>query len=308
MFTRAQAVPAMVDLEQRFRVMDEFPGYRQIPSLASPPLEALASATDSPDLARIANDSMAAMVASFPDRFPSFVASLPMNNPDAALQEAERAVRQLGAAGVQVFSNVNGRPLDEPEYLAIFELMGQLGAATWLHPWRTMNMADYASEQTSKYDLWWALGWPHETSVAMGRLVFAGLFDRWPDLVVVTHHVGGVIALMEGRLEIGLEMLGKRAPANQAEANVHQLQERPVDAFRRFHADTASFGSVAAIECGSAFFGIDHLLFGTDMPFDPEGGPGYIRATLAALRQMPISTAELQKILVGNATRLFNLK
>jgi uncharacterized protein len=308
MFARAQAIPVMVNLEARLRLMDEFPGYRQIPSLASPPIEALASAAVAPELARIANDSLAAMAASHPDRFPSFVASLPMNNPEAALVEAERAVTQLGAAGVQVFTNVNGRPLDEPEHLAVFELMARMNAAVWLHPARGMNISDYPSETMSKYDLWWALGWPYETSAAMGRLVFSGLFDRWPNLVVVTHHVGGMIPMMEGRLAFGLDMLGIRAPQTQADANAHQLKERPVDAFRRFHADTASFGSCAAIECGKAFFGVDRLLFGTDMPFDPDHGPGYIRATLAAIQQMQLSATEREQILEGNAIRLFGLE
>ena len=166
------------------------------------------------------------------------------------------------------------------------------------------RMADYAKEEVSKFDLWWAFGWPHETSVAMARLVFSGLFDRWPDLVVITHHCGGTIPMMEGRSESGLQLLGTRNPPHLAEAAKTDLKERPIDAFRRFHADTASFGSRAAIECGMAFFGVDKMLFATDSPFDPQQGPGYVRATLRAIREMELTVDQRTAILSGNAKRL----
>ena len=76
-----------------------------------------------------------------------------------------------------------------------------------------MTVADYPSEEVSKFDTWWALGWPYETSVAMARLVFSGLFDRWPDLKLITHHCGGMIPMMEGRIESGLQLLGTRKPS-----------------------------------------------------------------------------------------------
>jgi len=307
MFARAQEIPVMVDLEARLRVMDDFPGYRQVLSLASPTLEALAGPEQSPQLAQIGNDALAEMVAGHPERFPGFIASLPVNNPDAALAEAMRAVNELGALGVQLYSNVNGRPLDEPEFLAIFELMAQLDRPVWLHPIRPLTHADYRTEDVSKYDLWWALGWPYETSVAMARLVFAGLFDRCPNLVVITHHCGGVIPMMEGRLGSGLERLGMRNPPEHADAVRTNLQEPPLDAFRRFYADTASFGSRAAIECARAFFGVEKLLFATDMPFDPEQGPGYIRETLRAIGEMNLDNQERAAILSENARRLLKL-
>src|SRR5439155_995722 len=123
-------------------------------------------------------DEMAALVERHPDRFPAFVASLPMNNPEAALREIDRALDTLGATGVQMFSNVAGRPLDRPEYRPLFARMAARDLPIWLHPARPATVADYAGEARSQYDLWWAFGWPYETSVAMGRLVFSGLFDR----------------------------------------------------------------------------------------------------------------------------------
>src|SRR5579885_837251 len=107
---RVRDIPVMVDLDLRFRIMDQFPDYVQVLTLASPPIEAVGDPKTSPELARIANDGMAELVNKHPDRFPAFVASLPMNNMDACLKEVDRAIKDLGARGVQIFSNVNGRP------------------------------------------------------------------------------------------------------------------------------------------------------------------------------------------------------
>jgi predicted TIM-barrel fold metal-dependent hydrolase len=308
MLNRAQTIPVAVDVEARLALMDRFPGYRQVLSLASPPLEIIAGPDVTPDLARLGNDAMAGMVAEYSDRFPGFIASVAMNNMDATLIEAERAIKTLDACGVQIFTNINGRPLDEPEFLPLFELMAQLDRPIWLHPARGMNFPDYATEKVSKFELWWAFGWPYESSVAMARIVFAGVFDRWPHLKIITHHMGGMIPMMAGRLSPGLDVLGTRTPPEHAAAVSTALIERPLDAFRHFYADTASFGSKSAIECGLAYFGLDKMLFASDMPFGPEGGLGHIRETLRAISEMELSSDERRQILSGNACRLLQIE
>jgi len=255
-------------------------------------------------LARIANDTMANLVELHPDRFAGFVAALPLNNPQAALQEADRAVDQLHAAGIQVYTSSNGRPVDNPNILAVFELMASKNRPVWLHPIRAMTSPDYPNESVSKYDLWWALGWPYESALSMGRLVFSGIFDRYPDLKIITHHVGGIIPMVEGRLDTGLEMLGTRVIPGQEHAVQTPLRARPIDAFRKFYADTASFGSRASIECGRSFFGLNRIVFATDMPFDPEQGPGSIRETLRAIGEMDLAQEERHRILAGTARTL----
>jgi uncharacterized protein len=155
---RMSGIPVLVDLDLRFTMMDRWNGYVQVLTLANPSIEVVAPPASSPDLARLANDEMAAIVARHPDRFPGFVASLPMNNPGAALAELERALDDLGATGVQIFTNVNGRPLDLPEYQPIFAGMAERRLPIWMHPARPVTVADYAGEPRSKYDLWWPLG------------------------------------------------------------------------------------------------------------------------------------------------------
>ena len=144
----------------------------------------------------------------------------------------------------------------------------------------------------------------------MGRLVFAGLFDRYPDLLVITHHLGGTVPYLEGRAAAGLDQIGTRSDDPEDSAARGRLQAgRPIDYFRRFHADTALFGAgPAALECGLAFFGVDRVLFGTDMPFDPEKGPGLIRDTIAGIERMRITPTERGQIYEGNARRLLKLR
>ena len=113
---RVRNVPMLFDLDLRFRVMDQFGDYRQVISLASPPLEAFGGPDVTPSLARVANDAMAELVNRYPHRFAGFLACLPMNHPAEAEVELHRAVRDLGARGVQIFSNVNGLPLDRDEF------------------------------------------------------------------------------------------------------------------------------------------------------------------------------------------------
>jgi predicted TIM-barrel fold metal-dependent hydrolase len=305
---RMRGIPVLTDLELRLRIMDRYEGYVQVLTLASPPVEALGGPDVTPELASLANDGMAEIVAKHPDRFPGFVASLPMNNPDATLKEIDRAINDLHATGIQIFSNVNGRPLDGPEYQPIFDRMIGHGLPIWLHPARPASFADYQGETRSKYDLWWAFGWPYETTITMARLVFSGLFDRLPDIKIITHHMGAMLPYFEGRVTHGLAQLGSRTDDPDDGGTLKRLKRRPLDYFKMFYGDTAVFGAHPAMECGLAFFGADRVLFGTDMPFDPEKGPGFIRETIAAMERMRATPEEKTKIYEGNARRMLKLR
>lgn len=295
MFDRAVDKPGMCDREERIRLMEAFPGYRQILSLSSPSPEMITTAEKSPQLARIGNEAMAQWCSDCPRHFPGFVASLPLNHPDAALDEASYAIGRLGALGIQLYTSVNGFPLDRPEFLALFELMAQLDRPVWLHPIRGANPGDYPGEEVSKYDLWWAFGWPHETSICAGRLVFAGLFEKWPELKVITHHAGGSIPMMEGRLRHGFDAKAPRYSPDRIGETGSELSIEPVEAFGKFYADTATFGSRLAMDAGLAFFGPSQCLFATDFPF------AGIEETLTAAGGLP------EEIFQSNAERIFRI-
>ncbi|MBI2755877.1 MAG: amidohydrolase [Chloroflexi bacterium] len=307
MMRRMRSTPVLFDLDQRFRIMDTREGYVQVLTLGAPPIEEIADPDVSPDLARLANDEMAALVERYPDRFPGFVASLPLNAPDAALLEIERAVGTLGATGVQVFTSVRGKPLDAPEFQPLFDRMAALDLPIWLHPTRPASVADYPGEPRSRYDIWWAFGWPYETSAAMARLVFSGLFERHADLKIITHHCGAMIPFCEGRIGGGLDQLGLRGEDAEDRAAKARINGRPIDHFRRFYGDTALFGATGGVECGVRFFGAERVLFGTDMPFDAGGGSGFIE-TIASIERARFTAAERHLIFEGNARRLLRLR
>jgi predicted TIM-barrel fold metal-dependent hydrolase len=184
-------IPVLWNLDARKTMMKQFKGYKQVLTLSLPAIEFLAGPEESPALARLANEGMAEIVAQSPDSFPAFVASLPMNNVPAALAEMDYAITRLGAKGIQVFTNVNGRPLDDPEFYPVFErCVKRYDLPIWLHPARTSKFADYPVESKSKYEIWWLFGWPYETSACMARIVFSGMLQKLPDMKIITHRAG----------------------------------------------------------------------------------------------------------------------
>ncbi len=299
---RMRNVKPIHDLDVRFRLMDGAGAdYAQVISLPNPPLEDVCGPADARRLAAIGNDGMAELCAKHPDRFPAFAASISMLDMDGALEEIERAVTQLGARGIQIFTNVAGKPLDLPEYEPVFAAMARHGLPIWLHPARTSDMSDYASEEKSRFEMWWCFGWPYETSVAMARIVFSGLMDRYPDLNIITHHCGGMIPYFDGRVGPGLDVLGHRTLDEDYSKVLPSLKLPHLEYFRRFYGDTAMFGASTGLHSGLKFFGADHVVFSTDSPFAP------IKETIAALDDLGLSKEDREKIVSGNARKLLKL-
>jgi aminocarboxymuconate-semialdehyde decarboxylase len=192
--------------------------------------------------------------------------------------------------------------------MPLFDLMAELDRPVWLHPNRGADFADYKTETKSLYEIWQVLGWPYESSVAMARLVFSGLFDRHPDIKIITHHMGAMIPYLEGRVGPGWDQLGSRTSDEDYSLLLKRLKKRPVDYFHMFYADTALNGAREATLFGLKFFGAERTLFATDAPFDPEKGSAFIRWGIDILDTLEITPAERQAIYEGNARRLLKLK
>ena len=303
---RVRGIPALSNLDERRRVVGMFEDYAQLLSLGLPAVERLWGPDKAPEMARIGNDGLAEIVERHPDQFVGYSALLPMNVPEAAVREAERVLAN-GANAVQIASNVNGRPLDEPEFWPIFEVIAKSGRPILLHPARTREMPDYPTEKHSKYEICSVLGWPYETGVTLARLVFSGIMDRYPDLKVIAHHLGGVIPYLEGRVGHSWDQLGARTSDEDYASLLKRLKKRPYDYFKDFYGDTAVEGARAATVCGLDFFGAEHVLFASDCPFDKEKGPGYIRSTIAVIESLGLSTADKERVCHGNARRMFGL-
>ena len=300
---RIASLTFLHDLDGRFREMDAYGDYRQIISMPNPPIEDITTPEQGIEMARAANDAMAALVQKHPDRFPAFVAAMAMHNMDETMPELERAVEQLGARGVQVFTNVAGRPLDDEEFQPLFDRMAGYGLPIWMHPVRTAATKDYESEDISRFEIWTALGWPYATSVAMLRLAYTGLFDRHPGIKIITHHLGGIIPYHEGRMLASFTNLGRRSSGEEDYVGMKNRLRRPMmDYLHMFYGDTAMHGAVNPTRCGIEFFGPGHVVFASDAPF------ASIPKSIDMMDRIELSDRDRDAIMIGNAERLMKMK
>ena len=308
MVRRMNSLRMLWDMEARAKMLDDFPQVQQILTLAVPSPEMLGGPNESPGYARVANEGMADICRTRPDKFPAFVASLPMNNPVAALEEMDYAIEQLGAKGVQILTNVNGRPLDAPDIFPIFErITHKHKMPVWMHPTRPASKPDYANEEKSKYEIWQVLGWPVESSVAMARMVFSGLLEKLPELRLITHHCGGMLPYFAGRAETLWAQLGSRSNDDSEKDVLKSLSKPPIEYFKMFYGDTVLGGSTSALRCGLDFFGADKVVFASDCPFDPEGGPMFIREGIRSIEDLGLDEKDARKLYFGNAFKLLGM-
>ncbi len=297
------ATTSLFDLDYRFRLMDKYEGLQHVLTLAAPPVEMVADPKTAADLARLGNDEMAELVQKYPDRFPAAVASLPMNDMEAALRETDRAIKELGFRGVQIFTPTGGKPLDSPEFMPLYDKMAEYDLPIWIHPERDVSFVDYPGEKRSRYMIFHIFGWPYETAAAMTRLVFSGVFDRHPDMKFITHHCGGLVPYFEQRI------IGAYDHAEVLRGAKYKLglSEEPIEYFKKFYNDTAIYGHTPGLMCGYAFCGPERMVFGTDFPYDSELGDRYTRQTIESVERMDIGDKEKKMIFEDNARRLLKL-
>lgn len=298
-----EIIPTLYDIEARLRIMDNFDELRQVITLSAPPLENFTDSKLSRELARLANDEMAELTSKYPDRFIAAIAALPMNDMDATLDEVDRAIKKLNFKGVQIFTPVNDKPLDSVEFHPLYEKMAHYDLPIWIHPQREIDYPDYRSEKISKYAIHAMLGWVYETSTAMVRIVLSGILEKYPNLKFITHHSGGMIPFLNRRIESFIEFSETRLKNKILE----NISKPPMDYLKMFYADTAIYGNTSGLMCSYDFFGADHLLFGTDMPYDSQFGQKFTAETIRSVENMKINDKEKKMIFEDNARRLLHL-
>lgn len=245
-------------------------------------------------LARAANDQLAAVIAEHPDRFAGF-ATLPMSDPRAAAEELERAMRAPGICGAMIHGAPNGRFLDDPAFLPVLERAAALDAPIYLHPApppaavRAAYYGDLPADVSAVLATsgW---GWHAETGLHALRLILAGVFDRLPTLQLIIGHMGEMIPFMLER-------------SNDTLTPVASHLERPVAEYfvRHFHITTSGFFSEPPLLLAMQVMGADRILFSVDYPFSAnERGRDF-------LERAPISPADKEKIAHLNAERLLRL-
>jgi aminocarboxymuconate-semialdehyde decarboxylase len=287
----APVPPMLSDLDKRFKAMDQLGEIQQVLTLGQPPIEKLPDPIKAVDLAKIANDGMAEMVTRYPDRFAGATAALPMNNMDAAIKELDRAIKDLKLRGIQIFTSINGKPLDSPEFMPLYEKMSQYDLPIWIHPLSHENQTYYPGEREPMKNLDPIIGWPHATSMAMMRIAGSGVLERFPNLKFITHHAGGTVPYLAKRIEC-------------SPYEFKSLSRPIIESLRLFYFDTAVQGNTANLTCANAFCGADHLLFGTDFPM---ADPSMVREVIRSINEMNLTDAERQRIFADNARRILRL-
>ncbi len=234
--------------------------------------------------ARILNEAKALAQRENPERFVG-LASLPMQDPEAAIAELDHAIEKLGLAGVCIPSNLHGSPISSPELLGVYKRIEELDVPLFLHPTRSI-----AAGALPDYGLEYAIGYMFDTSVAALNLVFSGTLDACPRLKVVHPHLGAMLPYHAERIDIQY-----RLPWSGNEG----LSGLPSEYLKRFYTDTVS-NSPAALRMAVEFYGADKILFATDFPWwEPEPGLELVNSAL--------DREQRKLVLSGNAKRLLKL-
>ena len=162
---RVRSLPALYDVDVRKKIVDSHKDYQQILSYPQPTIESFAkNPADIDEFCRIINDGFAELCAKEKDHFPGWVGARFARRARCRRGRSGARGEKLGALGVQIYTNVKGKPIDRPEYLPFWKKMNELGAPVWLHPARGAETPDYVAEKKSLYEIWWTFGWSYETA------------------------------------------------------------------------------------------------------------------------------------------------
>jgi len=233
------------------------------------------------------NDRISQTVKEYPTRFLG-LATIPLQEPDKALDELDRAINKLGLRGLEILSNINGRQLDVPELMPFYKEVEALDVPVFIHPYAVAG-----SDRMTRYHLANLIGNPTDTSLAAAHLIFGGILEKFPGLKFYLAHAGGCLPYLRGRWEHGYQV--------RADCKVI-IKHPPSHYIPLFYFDTITH-SVPILHYLVTSLGADKVMLGTDYPYDMSD----IEPVSKVQRLEGISEEDKQKIMGGNAARLFKL-
>jgi aminocarboxymuconate-semialdehyde decarboxylase len=277
--------PAMTDVSKRIEDMDRVGIDVEVVSLSTPNVF-FTTAEHQPAVAKMVNDSYAGLIAAHPKRFKGF-ASIPMDAPDAALIELHRAIDELKLNGVVLLSNIGGKPLTAPEYRQFFAEANRMKLCIFLHPMIPAN-----ADAFREYVLGPIIGFPFDTSLAVARMCYDGMFEDFPDIRWIIGHLGGAIPYLMERMDNGFR--------DFADCRV-KIDKLPSVYLKRLYYDTVSF-SPHTLTMVRNMVGADHMVMGSDYPHLL----GSIDRAVSSIEDLEIGVEEKQKIFAGTAMSILN--
>jgi len=284
--------------ELRLKHMDRYGIDTQVLTVALPGLEPTmlgATAESTSKIAKISNDTMSKIVDKHRGRFIG-VAEIPILKEEEALDEVDRALNDLGLGAIQLYTQMGGITLDSKKLFALYEKILKYDVPILVHPSNPLP-GEYRSYERD-FLLYYIFGWTYETTLAFSRVVFSDLLVRFPKLKFISHHMGGSISFFGSRIQL----YEQEAVTEKRRTTKEYLRD-----FKTIHHDTAVFGNVPAVRCGYDFFGSKQLLFATDYPFGPEYGVVFLRDTLKSIEALNLPENDKERILEGNARKIFKM-
>lgn len=277
--------PPMTDVAKRLEDMDRVGIDVEVVSLSTPNVF-FADAAHQPEIARIVNDAYAALMAKHPTRFKAF-ASIPMDSPDEALKELHRAIHELKMNGVILLSNIGGRPLTSLEYRPFFEEANRMKLCILLHPMLPAN-----ADPFREYVLGPIVGFMFDTTLAVARMCFDGMFKDFPDIRWIVAHLGGAVPYLMERMDNGWrDFLECRA----------KIDELPSTYLKRLYYDTVNFNPHMLMMVRD-MIGADHMVMGSDYPHLL----GSIDRAVSSIDRLEITEEEKRRIFEGTALTILN--
>lgn len=277
--------PAMTDVGKRIADMDRVGIDVAVLSLSTPNVY-FAAPAEQPEVARMVNDAYAEEIAKRPDRLMGF-ASIPMDDPDAAVRELHRAIEELRLNGVILLSNVNGRALTDPRHRPFLEEAHRMRVCVFLHP-----MLPAAAEPFGEYVLGPIVGFPFDTTLAVARLCYSGVLRDLPGIRWIVAHLGGAVPYLMERMDNGWRDFA------ETKANIDEL---PSTYLKRLYYDTVSF-SPPALRFVHGLVGADHMLMGSDYPHLL----GSIDRAVSTIAELDVPPEDRDAIFSGNALRILD--
>jgi len=230
-----------------------------------------------------------------------------MNNVRRRSRRWTRAITKLGARRRADLHQRDGRALDEPEFSQCSSAATtSTTCRSGCTPARPATRADYVGEQKSKYEIWQVLGWPFETSIAMARMVFLGLLREAPR---PSHHHASLRRMIpyfsDAPRPCGRSSAA--APPTRTTRTCSNACRKTDRVFPHVLRATRCSALCLGLRCGLDFFGADRVVFASDCPFDPEGGPMVHPRGIRSVEDLKLSEADKRKIYFGNAMKLLSM-